>query len=79
MSAETKTALEAALAAHIADVTEGDIVTDWTLISATTSMEEIGTGKTSYWCEGNEGQPIHVTVGLLQYARETATWGDDDD
>lgn len=75
----TKQALEQALAAHIAEVTGGNIITDWTLIAATTTVDDIGTGTTSYFCEGNDGQPVHVTVGLLQYARETATWGDDDD
>lgn len=79
MSDQTKRALETALAAHITDVTEGGILTDWTLIAATTSVEDIGTGATSYFCEGNEGQPVHVTIGPLQYGRETTTWGDDDD
>lgn len=79
MSVETKAALEQALSTHIASLTEGDIVTDWTLIAATTTVENIGTGTTRYWCEGNDNQPVHVTVGLLQYGRETATWGDDDD
>lgn len=79
VTADTKAALEAALNAHIAALTEGDIVTDWTLIAATTTVENIGTGTTRYWCEGNDHQPLHVTIGLLQYARDTATWGDDED
>lgn len=79
MSADTKAALEVALNEHIADVAEGDILTDWTLIAATTTVEDIGTGTTRYFCEGNTGQPVHVTIGLLQYGRETTTWGDDDD
>lgn len=73
MSEATKADLERALTAHIADVTDGDIITDCT------SMDEIGTGTTRYWCEGNNAQPVHVTIGLLQYARETTTWSDDDD
>jgi len=79
MSDATKAALETALSAHIADVTEGDILTDWTLIAASSTVEDIGTGTTRYFCEGNEGQPIHVTIGLLQYGRETTTWADEDD
>lgn len=79
MSAATKAALDAALSAHIADVIDGYLITDWALIAATTSVENIGTGTTRYWCEGNEGQPVHVTIGLLQYGRETTTWGDEDD
>jgi hypothetical protein len=76
---DTKAALETALADHISALTDGQIVTDWTLIAATTTVENIGTGTTGYWCEGNDNQPVHVTIGLLQYARETTTWGDDDD
>nr|WP_278101150.1 hypothetical protein [Microbacterium proteolyticum] len=79
MSDATKAALYKALEAHITDVTEGGLVTDWALIAATTSVENIGTGTTRYWLEGKTGQPIHVTIGLLQYGRETTTWGDDDD
>lgn len=79
MSDRTKADLEAALAAHITDVSDGDILTDWTLIAATTSMDDIGTGTTRYYCEGNDGQPVHVTIGLLQYGRETTTWGDGDE
>lgn len=79
MSDATKAALDKALEAHITDVTEGGLVTDWALIAATTSVENIGTGTTRYWLEGNTGQPVHVTIGILQYGRETTTWGDDDD
>ena len=79
MSVDTKRALDEALTAHIADATNGNILTDWTLIAATTTVEDIGSGTSRYWCEGNEGQPVHVTIGLLQYGRETTTWGDDDD
>lgn len=79
MSTATKAALDSALAAHIADLSDGHILTDWALIAATTSVDNIGTGTTRYYCEGNDGQPIHVTIGLLQYGRETATWGDEDD
>ena len=79
MSDETKAALEAAVTAHIADVTEGDLVTDWAMVAATTTLDNIGTGTTRYWCEGNNAQPIHVTIGLLRYGSEHATFGDDDD
>ena len=79
MSDATKDALDAALAAHIADLTEGDIVTDWALVAATTTLENIGTGTTRYWVEGNEAQPVHVTIGLLRYGSEHTTFGDNED
>lgn len=78
MSDQTKADLEVALSAHLLDET-GEIVTDWALVAAMTKLENIGTGTTAYWCEGNPGQPVHVTVGLLRYGSEHATFGDDDD
>lgn len=79
MSDETRAALEAALAAHIADVCDGALVTDWALIAANSSLEDIGTGRTSYFVEANENQPIHVMAGLFRYASEHVLWPSDDD
>jgi hypothetical protein len=79
VSTQTKTALEDALATHIADETDGDILTDWAMVCATTTLDSIGTGRTGYWIEGNPGQPVHVMVGLLRYGTEHTTFGDDDE
>lgn len=79
VSAETKAALETALAAHIADEGNGDILTDWAMVCALTSIDNIGTGLTRYFYEGNTGQPVHVTVGLLRYGSEHATFDEDDE
>ena len=79
MSAETKAALEAALAAHIADQCNGDLVTDWALVAATSTLDAIGTGATRYFIEANTNQPVHVMAGLFRYAGEHVIWGDDDD
>jgi hypothetical protein len=82
MSAETKANLYNALQAHILDSAGGQIVTDWALVAATTTFEAIGSGVTSYFVEGNENQPVHVTVGLLRYGGEHTTFdvaGDGDD
>lgn len=79
MSTETKAALDAALTTHIADESEGDILTDWSMVCALTSMENIGTGTTRYFIEGNTGQPAHVTIGLLRYGSEHTTFDQDDD
>lgn len=59
--------------------TSGQVVTDWVMIAATTTLEDIGTGATSYWCEGNVGQPIHVSAGLLRYGLEQVIWDNNDD
>lgn len=79
MSAATKAALEEALTAHIADQTDGDLVTDWALVAATSTLDNIGTGRTSYFIEANTNQPVHVMAGLFRYASEHVIWGDDDD
>jgi hypothetical protein len=79
MSAETKADLYRALQAHILDSVDGQIVTDWALVAATTTFDNIGSGVTSYFVEGNENQPVHVTVGLLRYGGEHSTFGDSDD
>ena len=79
MTVDTKTALDAAIAAHVAATGNGAIVTDWALVAATTTMEDIGTGTTSYLLEGNGNQPIHVMAGLFRYGSEKAIWGLDDD
>lgn len=79
MSVQTKAALEAAIQAHIADVTGGNILTDWGLVIASTSMEDIGTGATVYLFESNDGQPAHVSYGLMSYALRSSVWERDDD
>ncbi|MGM7680093.1 hypothetical protein [Microbacterium sp. A94] len=79
MSDQTKVALDAAIAAHVAETGEGSIVTDWALIAATTSMENIGTGTTRYLLEGNDNQPVHVMTGLFRYASERVMWDDDEE
>lgn len=79
MSEATKATLEAALTAHIADETDGDILADWAMVCATTSIETMGTGRTGYWIEGNTNQPVHVMVGLLRYGSEHTTFDSSDD
>lgn len=79
MSDSTKAALEAAITAHIADLTDGNILTDWGLVIASTSIEDIGTGTTVYMFESNAGQPAHVSYGLMSYALQSSVWQGDDD
>lgn len=79
MSDQTKADLDAAIAAHVAETGNGDIVTDWALIAATTSVENIGTGTTRYLLEGNDNQPVHVMTGLFRYASEHVIWDNDEE
>lgn len=79
MSDQTKAALDAAVAAHVAEVSDGDLVTDWALVAATTTVENIGTGRTGYLLESNDNQPVHVMTGLFRYASENTLWGNDED
>lgn len=79
MSDITKAALEKALADHVADTGDGAFLTDWALIAATTTVENIGTGTTAYLLEGNNNQPVHVMTGLFRYATERSVWGLDED
>lgn len=66
MSAETRAALDAAIEAHLTDVTQG-IVTEWVLYAAAIAPD----------CDDHErwyhrvlpnGQPTHATLGLLNKA-----------
>lgn len=79
MSDQTKADLDAAIAAHIADTGDGSLVTDWAMIAATTTVENIGTGRTRYLLEGNDNQPVHVMTGLFRYAAEHVMWDGDED
>jgi len=79
VSDATKAALDIAVEAHIADVTAGGMVTDYALVTASTDMEDIGTGATTYFYEGNNHQPAHVSYGLLSYALNSVIWDEDED
>lgn len=79
MSDQTKADLDSAIAAHVADTGNGSLVTDWALIAATTTVENIDTGTTAYLLEGNDNQPVHVMTGLFRYASERVIWDDSED
>lgn len=79
VSDQTKADLDAAIAAHVSATGDGAIVTDWALIAATTSVENIGTGTTRYLLEGNDNQPVHVMTGLFRYAGERVVWDEDEE
>ncbi len=75
----TKQVLDAALRDYIAEITDGSFLTEYFLVSASTSMEDIGTARTMYAFVTADNQAPHVTLGLLAYARDNGTVVDDDD
>lgn len=79
MSDATQAALEAALAAHIADVTDGGIVTDWCAVVAVKHLDDLDSGVTQYRLEANVNQALHVTAGLLAYAAAMSLEDQDDE
>ena len=68
MSEQTKTALEAAIAAHIADECDGDHATAWVVVTDTTSIDDIETGRSSLYICTPEMQSMYTSDGLLYNA-----------
>lgn len=64
MSAETKTALDEALARHYADEFPGSYLTNW----ITVCYGENPDGTAGYLRSWAHAQPGHVTAGLIDYA-----------
>ena len=84
MSAETKAALDTALAAHIADECKGALLTSYVCQTEFTSMELIDEEMTGYQRMIAEGQTLTTTLGLMHYGQRmldcyvTETMNDDD-
>lgn len=70
--------LDNALRDYIAEITEGGILTDFVVITAATTLDDIGTGRTIYSWLNPPTQAPHVTMGLLAYAEQVATVDDDE-
>lgn len=65
MSAQTKAALDEAIAAHVADVQDGGgIVTGYVLLTSSANVEQLKNEATAYLFEAAELQPFHVGLGL---------------
>ena len=83
MSAETKQALDEALAAHLADECPGSILTGYALQTQYTDMQLIGEQMTGYLRMTSEQQNFTTTLGLTHYMmrmldHDMTTKGDDD-
>lgn len=68
MSEQTKANLEAAIAAHIADECDGDHATAWVVVTDTTSLDDIETGRSSLYICAPEMQSLYTSDGLLYHA-----------
>lgn len=70
MSDLTKDALDTAITAHFADIWEdASIVTGYVIqISGVTNADINNGSQHSYYRATQNGQPAHVTLGLLDYA-----------
>lgn len=67
MSAQTKQALDDAIAAHVADEGEapGSVVTGYALIASHSTADDFDESVTRYFGEYAEQQPFHVALGLV--------------
>jgi len=65
MSDQTKAALDAAVAAHVADECAGALTTGWALICAAATDQDFANGQTEYFVEQADMQPHHSTLGLV--------------
>lgn len=71
MSAQTKAALDAAIDAHIADESNGGIVTGYVLQTQYTDMAFLEERMTGYLRMVHETQDFTTTLGLIHYMRGT--------
>lgn len=79
MSADTKTTLDAAIAAHISDEVDGAIITGYILHAAYLNVDTDERGTTGYFAEFAENQPFHVGYGLAHQMIDHFQHGFDDD
>lgn len=77
MSDATFQAVHDAIAAHVADVNEGDpeYLTEWLFVASAVSGQQ---GRTSYYYRDSD-LPFHHAVGLLHYAQAAVSDFDTDD
>lgn len=68
MSEQTRTALDHAIAAHVADEYDGDMVTGWVLVTETTTIDMLDSGEGAMVIESREMQSNYLTEGLLHAA-----------
>ena len=80
MSAETKAALDDALAAHIADEAEQEVIVTGYVGMVSFVASDMDPEATGYWSLYADHQPHHVAVGLssLLVQQVDGNWEDDE-
>lgn len=68
MSDETRTGLDNAISAHIADIFPGHYTSGWVVIVSSTTLDK--PNSTNYRMLTPETQPLHVDEGLLTVGRK---------
>lgn len=68
MSDTTRATLDAAIAAHVADEYDGDMVTAWVVVTETTSIDLLDNNEGSMVVEQRSLQSTYLTTGLLHSA-----------
>ena len=79
MSADTLASLEGAIAEHIADEYDGDMVTAWVVVTETTSISMLNAGVGSMVIEPRPMQSNYLTQGLLHAALTVSSGSEADD
>ena len=69
VSEQTKTALDAALAAHVADECDGGLVTGYVCQAQFATVEMMDDETTGYLRIIADGQNLTTTIGLVHYAQ----------
>lgn len=68
MSAETKAAVEVALAAHLADQMDSEVMTGYWVVLCGVKLEG-RSDMTGYYHMGPDSQPFHTSMGLIEMTR----------
>jgi hypothetical protein len=77
VSVETKAALEEAIAAHVADECDGDMIGGWVVLAETTSLEQIEDDLSAFYLDARTSQSSFLTTGLLWQALEHGRFRND--
>jgi hypothetical protein len=72
MSAETYSALQEAITAHVADELDADVVVvkDWVLVASPSDLEDVE-GFEKIVVHRSAQTPLYAVTGLLQWGSET--------
>lgn len=78
MSEQTYADLQSAIAAHIVDECDGDLIGSWVVVAQTTNLEEFEDGGSSFFTATPDHQSNFTTTGLLYRAMEIGSFAERD-